>query len=573
MAAIIDYRGKTPPKTTSGVPLITAKIIKGGRIEKPEEFIDPAYYDEWMRRGIPKAGDVVLTTEAPLGEVAQLDGSKVALSQRVITLRGRKGVFDNTFLKFLLQSKGVQGQLHGRSTGTTVHGIRQSELRKVLLPVPPFAEQRAIAHILGTLDDKIELNRRMNETLEAMARALFKSWFVDFDPVRAKANLPSPSGRGAGGEGHPCPSHTYPPTELRDFARTLRNNQTDAEHLMWRMLRDRRIAGAKFRRQHPVPPYVLDFYCHELKLAIELDGGQHGEPTGCERDRQRDAALSERGITVLRFWNNEVLTETEAVLEQIYRTVTERALPSPPTPLPEGEGLCDLPKEIADLFPDSFEESELGEIPKGWEVAELSDIADVVDCLHAKKPERCEKGHPFLQLTNIRDNGLVDMENTYFIDESDYHKWVSRMEATKGDCVITNVGRVGAVAQIPDGLKAALGRNMTGIRCKSAYRFPTFLIECLLSDSMRAEITRKMDAGTILNALNVRNIPRLRFVLADARVMGRFEQISRPLRQKMEQNLLECRTLAALRDTLLPKLISGDLRVEPRAAQKGAEST
>ena len=186
MAAIIDYRGKSPDKTTFGIPLVTAKIVKGGRIEKPEEFIAEADFDEWMRRGMPKPGDIVMTTEAPLGEVAQLDGRKVALAQRVITLRGKPDVLDNTFLKFLLQSNPVQEELRSRGTGTTVVGIRQSELRKVSLTLPPLAEQKAIAAVLGALDDKIELNRRMNATLEAMARALFQSWFVDFDPVRAK---------------------------------------------------------------------------------------------------------------------------------------------------------------------------------------------------------------------------------------------------------------------------------------------------------------------------------------------------------------------------------------------------
>jgi type I restriction enzyme S subunit len=186
MAAIIDYRGKSPEKTTFGVPLVTAKIVKGGRIEKPEEFIAEADFDDWMRRGMPKPGDIVMTTEAPLGEVAQLDGRKVALAQRVITLRGKPDVLDNTFLKFLLQSNPVQEELRSRGTGTTVVGIRQSELRKVSLTLPPLAEQKAIAAVLGALDDKIELNRRMNATLEAMARALFQSWFVDFDPVRAK---------------------------------------------------------------------------------------------------------------------------------------------------------------------------------------------------------------------------------------------------------------------------------------------------------------------------------------------------------------------------------------------------
>ena len=103
--ALIDYRGKTPVKTESGIPLITAKIIKGGRIETPTEFIAKDNYDAWMRRGIPKTGDVVLTVEAPLGEVAQLGHEKVALAQRVVTLRGKEGVLDSTYLLYLLQTE------------------------------------------------------------------------------------------------------------------------------------------------------------------------------------------------------------------------------------------------------------------------------------------------------------------------------------------------------------------------------------------------------------------------------------------------------------------------------------
>jgi type I restriction enzyme S subunit len=106
-------------------------------------------------------------------------------------------LLDNTFLKFLLQSHSVQEELQSRATGTTVLGIRQSELRKVNLTLPPFPEQRAIAHVLGTLDDMIELNRETNEILEEMARALFKSWFVDFDPVRAKLEGRPPAGMDA----------------------------------------------------------------------------------------------------------------------------------------------------------------------------------------------------------------------------------------------------------------------------------------------------------------------------------------------------------------------------------------
>ena len=187
MAAIIDYRGKTPRKTTTGVPLITAKIVKGGRIESPNEFVDPDEYEDWMRRGLPQVGDVVLTTEAPLGEVAQLQEARVALAQRLILLRGNPSVLDNTYLKFLMMSADVQSQLQSRASGTTVLGIKQSELRKVVFSLPPIKEQQAIAGILGALDDKIEQNRKTAQSLERLARATFRAWFVDFEPVKAKA--------------------------------------------------------------------------------------------------------------------------------------------------------------------------------------------------------------------------------------------------------------------------------------------------------------------------------------------------------------------------------------------------
>ena len=154
------------------------------------------------------------------------------------------------------------------------------------------------------------------------------------------APLPSPIGRGAGGEG----AHKLPmPESVRAFARKLRQEQTDVESLMWGLLRDRRLGGTKFRRQHPVKSYVLDFYCEEAKLAIELDGGQHADAAA--HDDQRSAFLKSQGIEVLRFWNNEFLEQTEAVLEKIWMELDARGLidvtqlaPSPLAPLPKGEG-------------------------------------------------------------------------------------------------------------------------------------------------------------------------------------------------------------------------------------------
>lgn len=182
--ALIDYRGKTPKKTTSGIPLITAKIIKNGRIDTPTEFIACEDYNSWMVRGFPEVGDVVLTTEAPLGEVAQLKSKNVALAQRVVTLRGRKEVLDNTYLKYFFLSHDGHQRLVAKETGTTVTGIKQAELREILISCPSYRVQRQIATILSSLDDKIDCNRRINDNLEQQAQALFKSWFVDFEPFK-----------------------------------------------------------------------------------------------------------------------------------------------------------------------------------------------------------------------------------------------------------------------------------------------------------------------------------------------------------------------------------------------------
>ncbi len=385
------------------------------------------------------ANDIVFVAQGTVGKVGIIPPNtpyrRFVLSQNLMKVTVDPDQADARFIFYFFRSSFGQHEIMSRVNPTGVPCISKplTSLRQFGVRIPSDVnEQRAIAHILGTLDDKIELNRRMNETLEAMARALFKSWFVNFDPVRAKAE-----GRDPG-----------------------------------------------------------------------------------------------------------------------------------------------LPQPLADLFPDSFVDSELGEIPKGWEISTIGSVADVIDCLHSKKPERREAGMPLLQLANIRDDGLIDMQDTYFINEDDYRKWVSRMEASPGDCVITNVGRVGAVAQMPVGEKAALGRNMTGVRCMPTFPFPTVLIECLLSQAMKDEIVLKMDSGTILDALNVRNIPRLRFVRPrTGEILEHCERKMRPLRAQMERNLAESRTLAALRDTLLPKLMSGQLRerlrmrAERNAPERNAEAS
>ena len=105
------------------------------------------------------------------------------------------------------------------------------------------------------------------------------------------------------------------------FVRNLRRKQTEAEKVLWARLRNRGMAGTKFRRQQPIGSYVVDFVSFERKLIIEIDGGQHNDREAIEKDEQRTAWLNEKGYRVLRFWNNEVLMETNGVLEQIIQAL------------------------------------------------------------------------------------------------------------------------------------------------------------------------------------------------------------------------------------------------------------
>ena len=132
-----------------------------------------------MTRGFPEINDVVLTTEAPLGEVALIKDRNVALAQRIITLRGFKDKLDNKFLKYWFQSEYGQYELDSRASGTTVFGIKASVLKKIPVPVPSLPEQQAIASVLSALDDKIDLLQRQNQTLEQMAATLFRQWFIE----------------------------------------------------------------------------------------------------------------------------------------------------------------------------------------------------------------------------------------------------------------------------------------------------------------------------------------------------------------------------------------------------------
>lgn len=197
---LLDHRGRTPKKlggdfSSAGIPVVSAKNVKGGRLEFSEDrrYVTPEMFERWMPHKL-MVRDILLTSEAPLGEAVYLkDDANFCLGQRLFGLRANPKKADARYLYYWLTSSIAQGRLHARATGTTAQGIRQAELVKVAVDLPSLEKQKQASQILGSLDDKIELNRRMNESLEAMSRALFKCWFVDFEPVRMKAEGKDPS--------------------------------------------------------------------------------------------------------------------------------------------------------------------------------------------------------------------------------------------------------------------------------------------------------------------------------------------------------------------------------------------
>nr|WP_199780342.1 restriction endonuclease subunit S [Cronobacter sakazakii] len=194
---IIDHRGKTPKKMgfedfhSNGYPVLSAKHVKTEGLTNLESmrFANESLYQKWMKDEVQE-GDVILTSEAPLGELYYVSGDdKYLLGQRVFGLRPKKCLINPLYLFSWLASKKGQEELHKKATGSTVQGIKQSELLKVKVDLPPYSIQQYIAGVHFSLKEKIKNNKEINQTLEQMAQALFKSWFVDFEPVKAKMSV------------------------------------------------------------------------------------------------------------------------------------------------------------------------------------------------------------------------------------------------------------------------------------------------------------------------------------------------------------------------------------------------
>lgn len=166
VAQFVDYRGKTPEKTDDGIRLITARNIKSGAIDfsDSQEFIAEEDYIPWMVRGMPEKGDVLITTEAPMGETAQINDTRVALAQRIVLLKPLRHVMTGDFLKYYFLSLAGSAEIHRYATGSTALGIKARWLKTIRVIVPPIDHQIAVSHYL---DQQRELITPLVKGLEA----------------------------------------------------------------------------------------------------------------------------------------------------------------------------------------------------------------------------------------------------------------------------------------------------------------------------------------------------------------------------------------------------------------------
>ncbi len=421
----------------------------------------------------------------------------------------------------------------------------------------------------------------MNETLEDMAHALFKSWFIDFDPVHAKVALrrhaaasitpPLRGSRHAQGVSPPARrwgdiKRYYSPQTLQK-ARTLRHPQTDAEALLWYYLRNKQLAGHKFRRQQPIGPYIVDFACLSQKVLVELDGGHHAARTAS--DTRRDEFLRGKGYRVLRFWNHEVFENCFGVLERIYAalphhppleggsedaSLSGRGSPPPPQPAPSGlasatppQGgsdwtverarayLAGLDPGIAALFPDRFVDSELGEIPAGWGVKPLGGVIELAYGKALKAAARRGGAIPV-----YGSNGQIG--------------WHDKKLVTGPGIIVGRKGNPGVITWVQsDFFPIDTTFYVVPKEGKQSLYFLFYALE-------RQELAN-LTADSAVPGLN-RNLAYMNALLIpDGMIVESFNDYAKPLFTRRHRLEEETRTLAALRDTLLPKLVSGELRV------------
>jgi type I restriction enzyme S subunit len=411
---LITYGFTNPmPDAEDGPWKLTAKDVVNGRINyaTARRTTWDAFSSKLTDKSRPKIGDVLLTKDGSIGRVAVVDQEGLCINQSVALLRPNN-LIRPQFLKYLLLSPYYQGVMEGDSDGSTIKHIYITRVDKMQVAVPSLDEQLKFLEVFGTVDDRISLLRDTNTTLEYIAQALFKSWFVDFDPVRAK-----------------------------------------------------------------------------------------------QQDRAPD-------------------------------------------------GIDDA---TAALFPDSFEESELGLVPKGWRVGTLNNFAVYQNGYAFKTKDWQDTGYPVVKIGNVKP-GVIDISGCSWVS-NDVIAGLDRFLLKRGDLLVGMTGYVGETGLVPDLSPPAYLNQRVGRICTKVGIADLGFIYCVVRNPQYKSYAEERSHGSAQANVSGADLMAYPVVIPTSEVLYAFNQTLNLLIEKILTNHSQAQTLATLRDTLLPRLISGQLRL------------
>jgi len=500
------------------------------------------------------------------------DGEVGFGSTEFIVLREKHNLSDKKYLYYLALSPKLREIAIKLMTGSSGRQRVQTNLfLEENIFIPPLSEQRAIASVLSSFDDKIELLREQNKTLEAIAQALYKRWFVDFEFPAAEPNLlqlPSFQGgvpEGRGGINNSCPKGGAASdriinnkSALKTFRKQLRNSLTAAEAKLWTHLQNKQLNGRKFRRQFSIDNYILDFYCPSEKLAIELDGEVHNIETQAKYDNERDLFLSYYGIKVLRFENKVVFENIDYLLECIKKEFgrdTASAATTPPFGHPSLKGgeLKGYKSSGGKMI-----NSELGEIPKGWGIGYLGD--DILTSLSKTGIENFEGEKIYLDTAAVQDSIIINFANKISFKQRPSRAnmqpkinsiWFAKMKNSKKAIIFDTYSAL----RLNDFI---LSTGFAGLDVKE---YALYYLWNFITNNKFELIKDNFCNGTTMEAINNENIRKIKILIPTKEILELFSNRIKPLYGKINLNQTSIQTLSSIRDTLLPKLISGKIRV------------
>ncbi len=417
----------------NGIPIITVEHLGDNKIVHIDTpFVSDNDYNRLIKYNLKK-GDIVFSRVGSVDRRALVgeDEDGWLFSGRCLRVRPNNKIVDSTYLSYFFGLNVFKKYVRSIAVGATMPSINTKILSGLPIVYPPLPTQKKIAHILSTLDDKIELNRKMNETLEAMAQALFKSWFIDFDPVHAKVNA-------AGRE--------------------------DA-------------LGCK---------------------------------AACKSEQELKVAAAKLGIS----------------------------------------------KETLDLFPSEFEESEMGMMPKGWEVESLIDLIDITGGGTPKRSvdEFWNGTIPWFSVKDTPRDGDIFVINTMEkITETGLSKSSAKLLST-GTTIITARGTVGNLALTA--FPMSMNQSCYGIKGKEfGDLYIYFLMKSVVND------LKQNVHGAVFDTITTNTFSIINAIIPSVELYSLFDKMALPLLENIKSNLYEITTLQKTRDTLLPKLLVGELDV------------